>query len=143
MIIAEGKPNQTYFRIKSGTATVLKMKDGVNAVLSEMGAGKNFGEMSVFDKNGLATASVLSGPAGVELYAIDVNQLLSIFKSELGMAKRFSHSLSIYLADSIDQPCWKVLCITRSQTCHPPEAPTFWKQGNPLCSFQCCLRSYR
>eukprot|EP01097_Dermamoeba_algensis_P006420 TRINITY_DN401_c0_g3_i1.p1 TRINITY_DN401_c0_g3~~TRINITY_DN401_c0_g3_i1.p1 ORF type:complete len:147 (-),score=34.24 TRINITY_DN401_c0_g3_i1:1026-1466(-) len=91
VIIKEGARNYYFYKIKSGSVKVMKCfadNDEAPVVLNEMGAGRTFGEMSVFDKLGLASATVVAAGNDCELWSWEVGFILQMFGSELGLAKR-------------------------------------------------------
>eukprot|EP01097_Dermamoeba_algensis_P001225 TRINITY_DN1461_c0_g7_i1.p1 TRINITY_DN1461_c0_g7~~TRINITY_DN1461_c0_g7_i1.p1 ORF type:complete len:611 (+),score=141.89 TRINITY_DN1461_c0_g7_i1:1642-3474(+) len=120
-IIKEGARNSYFYKIKNGSVKVIKQfadnEDPV--VLNEMGLGRTFGEMSVFDKLGLASATVVGGGNGVELWAWEVSFILQMFGSELGLAKRFYASLALKLGTRLKELPVSVTSSKRSNELTP------------------------
>eukprot|EP01102_Stenamoeba_stenopodia_P011858 TRINITY_DN3671_c0_g1_i1.p1 TRINITY_DN3671_c0_g1~~TRINITY_DN3671_c0_g1_i1.p1 ORF type:complete len:1002 (+),score=213.21 TRINITY_DN3671_c0_g1_i1:63-3068(+) len=96
-IVREGETNDKLFKLKTGTATISKKRSGENQKLASIGAGAMFCEMSVLDKDGLISATIVA-ETDVEVWAIEVSFIHSLFEVEPDLSKRFYKSMALTIA---------------------------------------------
>lgn len=96
-IVKEGSPNKFLYRIKSGK---VKVEKG-GKFLCFMQTNQVFGEMSLLDRRGKASANVIAEDDGVSVWVIDLSFIITMFKNEPGLCSRFYKQLSLKLADRL------------------------------------------
>eukprot|EP01097_Dermamoeba_algensis_P008747 TRINITY_DN593_c0_g1_i10.p1 TRINITY_DN593_c0_g1~~TRINITY_DN593_c0_g1_i10.p1 ORF type:complete len:301 (-),score=34.26 TRINITY_DN593_c0_g1_i10:634-1536(-) len=97
VIVSEGTTNRHLYRIKSGVAAVMKNINGEMKILSRVEQDAVLCEMSVLDKNGVTSASIVA-EGRTEVWAIDVSFVHELFPWEPGLSKRFYNYLAVLLA---------------------------------------------
>eukprot|EP01117_Protostelium_nocturnum_P002759 TRINITY_DN1367_c0_g1_i2.p1 TRINITY_DN1367_c0_g1~~TRINITY_DN1367_c0_g1_i2.p1 ORF type:complete len:1509 (+),score=632.54 TRINITY_DN1367_c0_g1_i2:215-4741(+) len=105
IVVGEGLPNNSFYRVKSGRLRVQKVfkeaEGTIEKVLTHLKEGDNFGEMSCIEAYGVASASVIADTDVVELYGIDMQFLERLFSSEPGLAMRFYGRVANQLAEKL------------------------------------------
>lgn len=101
VVLVAGAPNNSLFYIKSGKVRVIKQFGEDLRDVAQMDAGHMFGEVSMLlraQKEGGATASIIAGVDGTEIYILPIDHVLSVLASKPGLAERLNRILGIRLA---------------------------------------------
>jgi CRP-like cAMP-binding protein len=96
VIIAEGSRRQALFVLREGHVRVELPGFGTPVVLTTLGPGEVFGEMSFIDDRG-ASASVIADDEA-EVDVIEGDHVQALLFSTPGLAARFFYSLAVTLS---------------------------------------------
>lgn len=104
VIVKEGELNRRLYRIKSGSAVVTKQRaSGADKRIGVVGPGAMLCEMSVIDKDGLTSATVVASSGSVDVCVIDVSFIHSLFGVEPDLSKRFFKHMAITIAKRMNK----------------------------------------
>lgn len=113
VLFREGEPGEEVFLIRSGTVVVSKHVSGrVEQVLSRLGAGELFGEMSVFGDEHTRTATI-QAETETTLLSLDRKNLNEFIEANPRDAARFFQQLVQVLIKRLGQSSALVSEVTR------------------------------
>lgn len=100
VVVKEGEYNGSMWRIAEGNVRV--HKDGSNtSALRILGESSVFGEVSVLDPNGKASASIIVDETPTKIWRTEFYVMFTLFKTEPGLHHRFYKYLATKLARNL------------------------------------------
>src|SRR4051812_14184953 len=93
VIVREGAESRGVGIIKSGSARVQQVHEGVTITIACMGAGQVFGEMGLLEDTVASAAVIADEPSVVELF--ERGEIEALLQSDPGFSARFHRSIAV------------------------------------------------